>query len=255
MATTKKYWLETFLLVQLTLVSRQAGVKTCARGGGMSRVSGSPAVALTFDMEHPSRRDQSPESPGRLLDALAQHSASATFFIQGRWARSHPDLARRVASDGHLVGSHSHFHAPLPELTDHGIRADVDASTQALQDVVDVDPRPWFRCPFGAGHDDLRVLDALSHCGYRNVHWNVDTGDWEPGRTPTQVAAAVIDGVGTVDTAVVLMHTWPTATPAALPSMIQRLSAAGYSFVTLAELSDDELAAVSPAPHESKSRG
>jgi peptidoglycan/xylan/chitin deacetylase (PgdA/CDA1 family) len=221
----------------------------------MSRASGAPAVALTFDMEHPSRRDQSPTSPGRLLDVLAQQATPATFFIQGRWARSHPDLARRVASDGHLVGSHSHFHAPMTELTDHGIHADVDASTQALQDVVGVDPTPWFRCPFGAGHDDQRVLDLLRERGYRNVHWNVDAADWEPGRTPDEVTAAVTEGVESVDAAVVLMHTWPTATPAALPSMIQRLSAAGYHFVTLAELTGDELAAVSPAPHESKSRG
>jgi peptidoglycan/xylan/chitin deacetylase (PgdA/CDA1 family) len=222
----------------------------------MSRGTGSSAVALTFDMEHPSRRDQSPDSPAQLLDALAAAEVTATFFIQGRWARSHPDLARRVADDGHLVGSHSHFHAPLPQLTDSGIRADLEAAADALREVVGVDPAPWFRCPFGAGHDDDRVLTALSAGGYRNVHWNVDTADWEPGRQVPDVVSSAVDGAREASNPiVVLMHTWPTVTPRALPLMIDQLRAAGCAFVTVADLTDDQLNAVSPASSRSGSRG
>jgi len=200
-------------------------------------------VALTFDMEHPSRSSQRADGPARLLDTLAGTTTRATFFVQGRWARSHPELARRVADEGHLVANHSHFHAPLPYLTDDGIRADLASSTEAVQQVMGADPRPWFRCPFGAGHDDARVLSLLDEAGYRNVHWNVDPSDWEAGRTVDEIVDAVVEGVHEVgDGAIVLMHTWPSATPDAVPLLIERLARDGAQFVGV-----DELVKVAPA--------
>ena len=196
-------------------------------------------VALTFDMEHPSRGDQRPDAPARLLDTLSVTHTRASFFVQGRWARSHPALARRVVDEGHLLGSHSHFHAPLPFLSDDGVRADLASSAQALEQVTGADPRPWFRCPFGAGHDDPRILGLLREAGYRNVHWNVDPADWEVGRAPDEVVDSVVAGVREVgDGAIVLLHTWPAATPQAVPTLIERLAADGASFVGVDELVD-----------------
>jgi peptidoglycan/xylan/chitin deacetylase (PgdA/CDA1 family) len=60
-----------------------------------------------------------------ILDVLADRRVRSTWFLQGRWVEAHPDLARRVASDGHLVGNHSFYHARLPLLTSAGIRTDV----------------------------------------------------------------------------------------------------------------------------------
>ncbi len=36
--------------------------------------------------------------------------------------------------------------------------ADVRAAERAIIATTGIDPRPWFRCPFGAGSDDPRVL-------------------------------------------------------------------------------------------------
>ena len=189
-------------------------------------------VALTFDMEHPSRSDQREDAPSRLLDVLRRGHTRATFFIQGRWARSHPDVARRVRTDGHLIGSHSHFHAPLPYLTDEGIHADLESAAAALEEVTGVDPRPWFRCPFGAGHDDDRVLAAVAATGHRDVHWDVDPQDWQEGRTVDEVVDTVVAGVRRVgDGAIVLMHSWPDVTVATLPQVIDGLRAAGAELV------------------------
>lgn len=200
-----------------------------------------PRVALTFDMEHPSRSRHSHEAPSRILDALHQANARATFFVQGRWARSEPDTARRVIAEGHLLGSHSHFHAPLTALTNEGVARDVRSAADALTQVVGRDGRPWFRCPFGDGHDDDRVLAVLTECGYRNVHWNVEPRDWLEDCTAMGLAASVVDGVnGYGDGAIVLLHTWPTATAAALPHIIERLQHLGHELVGV-----DDLLAVS----------
>jgi peptidoglycan/xylan/chitin deacetylase (PgdA/CDA1 family) len=193
-------------------------------------------VALTIDTEHPDH-PAAPDNPGSMLDALSNAGARATFFIQGRWAAANPGLARRIAGDGHLIGNHSNSHAPMDMLTDEGIRDSVGKAERAIQAATGSSPRPWFRCPYGQGEDDPRVLDVLDGIGYRNVGWDVDHKDWEPGRT----AAELVEGVtGSVvehgDGAVVLLHVWPDATLAAMPTLISRLRVAGAELVGLDEL-------------------
>ena len=194
-------------------------------------------VALTSDAEHPDRPRCPPGTTEAILDKLASANVVATFFVQGRWATSRPDVASRIADDGHPVGHHSKFHARMSLLTDDGIRSDVVEGAEDVNATTGRDPRPWFRCPFGDGHDDARVLRVLSDLGYRNVHWDVEAEDWEPTRSAADVEGDVVDGsVAHGDGAVVLLHTWPAPTADAVPRILARLSDAGASFVTLEEL-------------------
>jgi peptidoglycan/xylan/chitin deacetylase (PgdA/CDA1 family) len=199
-------------------------------------VDASLRVALTFDAEHPDR----PHRPGvteGILDVLADREAAATWFLQGRWVEAHPELARRVATDGHLIGNHSFYHARLPLLTDVGIATDVRAAERVIRDVVGVDPRPWFRCPFSAGSDDARVLGILERLGYRDIGQDVVLEDWEPARAgPVLMADALRDVPAAGDPAVVLFHAWPTGTLEALPGLIDGLRAIGGRFVRIDEL-------------------
>ena len=196
-------------------------------------------VALTFDAEHGDR----PARPGndeRLLDALEAAGVRATFFVQGRWAEANPSIARRIAADGHLVGSHTFYHARLPLLTTEGLATDMRDAEAAICDHVGVDPRPWFRCPFGAGALDASLLARVADLGYpRHVGWDVDTEDWQPGRTADELIGIVVDGATRRgDGAVVLMHSWPDPTPVALPTIVARLASAGATFVSIADLPD-----------------
>ena len=191
-------------------------------------------VALTFDAEHPDRPWCPPGNAASILDTLAAAHVRATVFVQGRWAKAYPDLARRIAEDGHLVGHHSHYHVRMPLLSDAGIAADLIDGAESIVETTGVDPRPWFRCPFGAGHDDMRVLRAIEGLGYRDVHWDVELQDWEPWRTGAAIAADAIAGVREHgDGAVVLLHTWPGGTAEALPAMIAGLRDLGATFATL----------------------
>jgi endo-1,4-beta-xylanase len=130
------------------------------------------------------------------------------------------------------VGCHSHFHAPLVSLTDDGIRKDLEAATEAVAETTGAMPRPWFRCPFGAGHDDSRVLQVIQECGYQNVHWNVEPQDWLEDKTPESVTSSIIDGVEALEAdGVVLLHTWPRATVEALPVLIAELRKRDFRLV------------------------
>jgi peptidoglycan/xylan/chitin deacetylase (PgdA/CDA1 family) len=192
-------------------------------------------VALTFDAEHPTRRHCSPEAPDQILDLLKDRGVTASFFLQGRWAESHPATAHRIAQEGHLVGSHSHYHVHMHLLRVAGIRQDILRAQEVIGRVTGVDPRPWFRCPYGAA--DVRVDAELRDLGYRRVHWNVVPEDWEPDRTPDQVEEAVVEGVMRHPReAVVLLHTWPESVPAALPGILDRLGERDTRLVTVEKL-------------------
>jgi peptidoglycan/xylan/chitin deacetylase (PgdA/CDA1 family) len=196
----------------------------------------SPRIALTFDTEHWSH-PTTPDVQDRILDVLAAAGVRATFFVQGRWATAYPGCARRIAAAGHVVGNHSHHHAPMDTLTDAGIESDVLKAQAAIVAITGADPRPWFRCPFGYGHDDRRVLAALDRAGYRNIHWDVEPDDWRPERTPADLERLVIDGaLQRGDGAVVLLHSWPPATIAALPAILAGLADAGARMVGLDEV-------------------
>jgi peptidoglycan-N-acetylglucosamine deacetylase len=195
-------------------------------------------VALTFDAEHPDR----PHRPGvaeGILDVLAGRAVATTWFLQGRWVEAQPELARRVATDGHLVGNHSFYHTRLPLLTDLGVATDVQAAERVIRDVVGVDPRPWFRCPFGAGSDDERVLGLIDRLGYRDIGQDVVLEDWEPHRTGDLLTADALRAVADRTPGhpvVILFHAWPTGTLDALPGLIDGLRAMGGRFVRIDEL-------------------
>jgi len=194
-------------------------------------------VALTFDAEHPDRPGCPPGNADRILDILSDEDVRSTFFIQGRWAEAYPLTAKRVANDGHLIGNHSHYHARMPLLNEGGIVADVGDAHEAIQRITGANPRPWFRCPFGEGRDDTRILKSLATLGYRNIHWDIELDDWEPWRTGEDIAEDGVAGVQSHgDGAVILLHTWPAATAEAIGPMIAELRSAGAQFVTVDRL-------------------
>lgn len=196
-------------------------------------MTGPMRVALTFDAEHPDRPNHGDQTT-EILALLDAARARATFFLQGRWVEALPDRARRIADAGHLVGSHSHYHARLTSLSGAGLRDDLAAAEDAIHDACGVAPRPWFRAPFGNGANRQELVDRLAAAGYRHVGWHVSAEEWVPDRTSGEVEAALVDGVlAHGDGAIVLLHTWPSPVAAALAPVLDRLTEAGATFVAV----------------------
>jgi peptidoglycan/xylan/chitin deacetylase (PgdA/CDA1 family) len=195
-------------------------------------------VALTFDAEHPDRPGCAPGVAEKIVDLLAERAVAATFFLQGRWVEAYPEVAARIVEDGHAVGSHSFYHAHMPLLSDAGLARDVAHAEEAIRSLAGADPRPWFRCPWGGGWDDERVLAALERAGYRHVGWDVMASDWEPDRSPDEVRDAVMSGVliAAESDVTVLLHTWPESTLLALPGILDALGDSRAELVRIDEL-------------------
>jgi len=127
----------------------------------------------------------------------------------------------------------------MPLLLGGGFDDDLNDGAAAIVAATGVDPHPWFRCPFGAGADDPRVIAEIERLGYRNVGWHVALEDWEPWRTGDAIATDAIAGVtARGDGTVVLLHTWPGGTAEGLPQMIDGLRDAGATFVTIDALEE-----------------
>lgn len=67
-------------------------------------------IIFTFD------DGPNPGVTDRVLDILKEHNIKATFFVIGANAKAHPELMKRIFSEGHIVGNHSMTHTPLKNL-------------------------------------------------------------------------------------------------------------------------------------------
>jgi peptidoglycan/xylan/chitin deacetylase (PgdA/CDA1 family) len=167
-----------------------------------------------------------------VLDALDTERVPASFFVQGRWAEAYPELARSIGERGHLIGNHSFYHARMPLLSATGLSSDVRAAERAIIATTGIDPRPWFRCPFGAGSDDPGVLAGITRLGYREVSWDVEGFDWRPSTRARGMARQMTqETIARGDGAVVLLHPWTRATERGLLPLIDGLREAGATFV------------------------
>lgn len=113
---------------------------------------------------HPSRLEH---SIGILLELLARHDASATFFTLGWIAERHPFLMRRIADAGHEIASHGFWHRRVNTLTPAEFREDVRASRATLEDLSGA-PVWGFRAPnFSITPGTEWAFDVLLEEGYR----------------------------------------------------------------------------------------
>lgn len=102
----------------------------------------------------------------RLLDQLRAASATATFYIVGEIARTHPALVRDVHAAGHEVGSHSWDHRRVHHFTPETFRDDLLSSKHALEDVTG-EAVVGFRAPtFSVMRETAWAVDVLAECGF-----------------------------------------------------------------------------------------
>ena len=231
--------------------SKEDAAKPVAKKPAAKRRTEPFRAALTFDAEHPDRAS-TPGAQERVLDVLDRLGARATFFVQGRWAEAYPDTAARIAKAGHLIGNHSHYHARMPQLNSKGLAWDIKTAEENIIAITGVDPRPWFRNPFGAGSDDPRVLKAIDRAGYVHVGWSVEAFDWEPDPPVRELVDTIVAGMLLArDESVALLHTWPKRVEKALPDIIKQLRDAGAQLVGVDEL--DSVIAIPSGPTPSAS--
>jgi len=150
-------------------------------------------VALTFD------DGPDPVWTPRVLDALADAGAWATFFVVAPLAERHPGLLSRAADEGHEVALHCNRHVRHDRMTAAEVLADARAGLRTLRN-LDHQPRDW-RVPWGVVTCDTE--ETAKVLSLRLVGWTADSEDWRGGDAG-EMLGRLAPGIGAG--AVVLMH-------------------------------------------------
>jgi peptidoglycan/xylan/chitin deacetylase (PgdA/CDA1 family) len=126
------------------------------------------AVALTFD-------DGPSESTPEILEILAEHHVTATFFQCGANVDRLPQIAREVAVGGHDVGNHSYSHPYLFLRSPDAIETELRRAQETIESRTGVKPC-WFRAPYGARWFGLG--SAQRKMQLTGVMWSAIGYDW-----------------------------------------------------------------------------
>jgi len=153
-----------------------------------------PSVALTFD--------DGPEPGGtdRVLAALADAGATATFFVLLTRVRRHRGLLDEVLAGGHEVALHGADHRAVPEVPPAELAGALQAAREQLEDVAGREVR-WYRPPYG--RQSLRTWREVTAAGLTPVLWGPTTWDWKDVPQAERLAKAQ---QGVAPGAIVLAH-------------------------------------------------
>jgi len=171
-----------------------------------------------------------------ILDTLKQLHVKATFFVVGNRAESHPEIVRRMITEGHIIGNHSYSHANLPKIADSAFRDEVLRTEDIIKKITGK-TMLFIRPPYGNVSEEQIKWIASQHM--KIINWNVDSLDWK-GLSADQVKANIMSNISSG--AIVLQHGAGgvgedlTGTIEALPSMVAELRAQNIEIVTIPEL-------------------
>ncbi len=185
-------------------------------------------IALTFD------DGPWPQTTEKILATLKQENIKATFFMIGQPLKSYPEIAKKVMADGHAIANHTlhHWYNRMSPLV---AQREIEDTAKIIKEVLNVETA-YFRPPGGILHNGLVKYAESKQQSV--LLWSVDSNDSHPRRpSPAAMVKTVVSGA--TPGGIVLMHDGGgnhDNTAIALPEMITKLRAQGYSFVTIPEL-------------------
>jgi len=169
----------------------------------------------------------------QMLDTLKKHRVKATFFLEGRWVKNHPDMAKMIVDAGHEVGNHSYSHPDLRTMSKEAIRAELEKTSSVIEATTGIKCK-WFAPPSGSYRED--VVKVAHELGMKTIMWSVDTIDWQKP-SPSVIVERVMSKIH--PGAMVLMH--PTeSTSKALDTLIRSIKQRDYAISNVSTLLDEE---------------
>ncbi|WP_018688896.1 polysaccharide deacetylase family protein [Ahrensia kielensis] len=180
-------------------------------------------VILTFD------DGPAPGKTERVLNALDQHGIKATFLMVGQMAKANPALAKRVAQQGHAIGSHTYNHDNLAKQSFSSAIDNIRRGERAVRAATGSEVA-FFRFPYLSHTSKLR--DHLASRGTVVLDVDVDSKDYFKV-SPAHVVEQTMKRLHTKGNGIILLHDLHNRTATMLPTLLRRLKADGYKVVNL----------------------
>ena len=161
--------------------------------------TGEKVLYLTFDAGYENG------CTAKILDVLKKHQVPAAFFLVGNYMKTHPDLVKRMAQEGHIVGNHTMSHPNMSKISNAEAFAKELAGVEALyRDITGTQMPKFYRPPQGVYSQ--KNLEMAQKLGYKTVFWSLAYVDWNNDAQPTAEYAFSKLLPRTHNGAVVLLH-------------------------------------------------
>jgi peptidoglycan/xylan/chitin deacetylase (PgdA/CDA1 family) len=137
-------------------------------------------VALIFD------DGPNPKVTPRLLNVLKDKQVHANFFLIGARAEEYPEVAKRIAKEGHEIGNHTYTHKRLTQvLSEQGVAAvkeEIERGALAIKEAANLKDSDikFLRPPHLDWNEEISKI-ASSLYGQRIVMSGLAVGDYDWG--------------------------------------------------------------------------
>ena len=172
---------------------------------------------------------------GQILDALKKHGAPAAFFVVGHMIESAPDIVRRMAAEGHVVGNHTFHHPDMSSISQQdAFQKELDSLAQLYQQTTGRPLSRFYRPPQGKySEENLKQAQAL---GYKAIFWSLAYVDWNTDSQPTaeQAYSKLLPRIH--NGAIVLLHSTSRTNAEILDELLTKWENMGYTFASLEAL-------------------
>ncbi len=181
-------------------------------------------LILTFD------DGPKPGPTNAVLKALRDEQVLATFFLIGQNAVANPDLVKRIAAEGHTIGTHSNTHPmTMRDLRETTAKTDIEVGIQNISKIMEnTTLAPFFRYP---GFGDTPALNTW--LGSRNIGvfgTDIWASDWIT-MTPDAQLSLLMKRIRSAGRGMVLLHDIRQQTADMMPDFLRQLKTEGYKIV------------------------
>jgi peptidoglycan-N-acetylmuramic acid deacetylase len=167
----------------------------------------------------------------KILDILKKEKVPAAFFVTGHYLDSEPDLVKRMANEGHIVGNHSWSHPDLTKVSDEKLKEELEKVRYAAEVLTGKKHMAYLRPPRGIFSE--RTMALAKDAGYTHVFWSLAYVDWYTDQQKggqyayDKIISQAFPG------AIMLLHTVSKDNAEALEKVLQELKKQGYQFKSL----------------------
>lgn len=185
-------------------------------------------IYLTFDCGYENGNMES------ILDALKQADVKAAFFLVGNYLETEPELVKRMAEEGHIIGNHTYHHKDMSGLGEEEFKKELTDFEVKLKQITDKECDMFYRPP--QGKYSTRSLQMAKNAGYKTIFWSLAYVDWYDNNQPTKEEAFDKLLKRIHPGAIVLLHSTSKTNGEILPELLQKWKDMGYTFGSLQEL-------------------
>ena len=181
-------------------------------------------VAISFDAAWGADKTQG------IMDILDEYDVNATFFLVGFWVDKYGDIVKEIDERGFEIGTHSNTHPDMTKLSSDAIEKELSTCVEMIEKITNKKVE-LFRPPYGAYNDTL--INVSKKLNLIPIQWSVDSLDWK-GISAQEITTRIINNVK--NGSIILCHNNSDHILDALPMVLDRLTAQGYTVTSVGDL-------------------